>query len=256
MDGMKPKEEDAVGCDQPETAVWRNQPARVMIAIPTRGDIRPETALWLVHAVRQETECNYRATVEVYVGPFPIDHMRNLLVRRFLETDNDYLFFLDSDCEPDPDTLRRLLAHDKDIVGSVCPAFMYPDDKSEPIVAYAAYVMDASKWPPRRLVVPLGAERTPDGLMEVDALGGSGVLIKRHVLETMSYPWFLVCVDPDNGDIVYGEDSFFCLKAREEGFRVWADYGCVQKHYKTVPLAPGMSTRGRLVGRRSLARQG
>lgn len=168
---------------QADSATPEDHPARVMITIPTKGDIRPETALWLAHAVAEGPESRYQATPDIYVGPWPVDCMRNWLVRRFLESDNEYLFFLDSDCEPEPGTIRRLLDHDKAIVASVYPGNARCDSGDR--VVYLAFFMDWSTPSARTIALPPDAAWLPDGLMEVDAVGGSGVLIKRHVLETM-----------------------------------------------------------------------
>jgi hypothetical protein len=49
------------------------------------------------------------------------------------------------------------------------------------------------------------------------------------VLEKIGYPWFLTLIPGEkdiNGNILYnitGEDTFFCNRARDEGFKIFAD---------------------------------
>jgi hypothetical protein len=49
------------------------------------------------------------------------------------------------------------------------------------------------------------------------------------VLEKIGYPWFLTLIPGDkdaDGNIIYnitGEDTFFCNRARNEGFKIFAD---------------------------------
>ena len=53
------------------------------------------------------------------------------------------------------------------------------------------------------------------GLAEVDAVGFGALLMRLDVLEGMEYPFFSFdrC----------GEDIYFCVKAKEKGFKVWLD---------------------------------
>jgi hypothetical protein len=74
------------------------------------------------------------------------------------------------------------------------------------------------------------------GLQEVDGCGATGVLIKRHVLETMEPPWFKMQYKEDGCSLYLGEDYWFCTKAKEYGFKVWADFDLRQTHIKTVAL--------------------
>ena len=57
--------------------------------------------------------------------------------------------------------------------------------------------------------------QAPDGLAEVDAVGFGALLMRLDVLEGMEYPFFSFdrC----------GEDIYFCVKAKEKGFKVWLD---------------------------------
>lgn len=125
----------------------------------------------------------------------------NSLVRGM---DGDWLWILGDDHVFDPDLLQRLLAHDLDVVVPLCLKRAPPYD---PVVyshqnedgAYVGFV-DL----PRR------------GLAEIHAAGSAGMLVRRHVLETIGDPVF-----ESHGGM--NEDLTFCAKVREAGFRIWVD---------------------------------
>ena len=59
--------------------------------------------------------------------------------------------------------------------------------------------------------------------MEVYAVGGAGLLIKKHVLEAIGDPYFET----------YGkqnEDLEFCRKIRNAGYKIHVDTGCLLGH--------------------------
>ena len=60
------------------------------------------------------------------------------------------------------------------------------------------------------------------GLQEVTACGFGCVLIKGEVLRKMEYPHFVYKSAIDHAH-THSEDVYFCLKAKENGFRVWCD---------------------------------
>jgi len=54
-------------------------------------------------------------------------------------------------------------------------------------------------------------------LTRVHAAGSAGMLIRRHVFEALSDPWFRPA--PDAAGL--NEDLYFCQQAREAGFQIW-----------------------------------
>ena len=69
------------------------------------------------------------------------------------------------------------------------------------------------------------------GVQKVDAVGGSGLLIERRVLEEYGPPWFL-CEYDERGLLSKSEDFWFCERAKERGHDIWADCELVQAHIK------------------------
>ena len=131
-----------------------------------------------------------------------IARQRNIAVESM---HGEWLLFVDSDMRQRPDTLDRLLAVDRPIVsavalertgaGAVCAIRTF-----EPTVRWA---LD---------------DLPPDGALPVLAAGTGCLLIRRPVLEALAPLWF-TC-----GQLVVDcitEDTDFCLRAAEAGFRTY-----------------------------------
>ena len=68
-----------------------------------------------------------------------------------------------------------------------------------------------------------------DGLVEVAGCGFGCCLVKGEVFRRMEYPHFYYQSALDHKNTV-SEDVYFCKKARDLGFRVWADTTIVCDH--------------------------
>jgi len=148
----------------------------------------------------------HKMNAEVIRASFgPIHEMRNTIVLRALEMDCTHLIFLDADMVYPRDTITKLVAHDKEIVGALtfkrCPDFNPLCFSGEPFKMTQ--------------IDPI-----PEELFEVTATGTGCLMIKTHVFENLDYPWFEF--DQHEGKLV-GEDINFCYKAREKGFKVYVD---------------------------------
>ena len=81
----------------------------VLISVVTRNEIWADTCRWLL-------DCGHG--VDIVSTPLPLVHARNLAVRHFLESGCDFMYTLDADCVPAPNTIERLLAYDLDVAVS------------------------------------------------------------------------------------------------------------------------------------------
>jgi len=150
--------------------------------------------------------CNYKM-----ISVDKVHHVaRNEIMQHFLETNMNYLLFIDSDMIWEPDSLElayNLIQHPQvDIVTGIYftkGAPHLPVIKKLDLEAgcYNIFV----EW-----------ENNP---FEVDGAGMGFMLISRAVLEAMKQP---MCTW-DGG---FSEDLNFCLKAKKDhGFRIWAHPG-------------------------------
>ena len=143
---------------------------------------------------------------------------RNWLVRHMRSLPDPkitHILWLDDDHVFPADTLIRLLAHDKDIVGCM-------HRQRRPPYRFVGALLDSTVNP-----------CTTGGLHRAAMLGGGLLLVKRHVYETLESPWYRETSDParagtdsndpDNVDGDISEDVYFCRTAQKAGFELWCD---------------------------------
>ena len=161
---------------------------------------------------------------------FPVDVARNEIVRKVLAEGCDYLFFADCDHVFQPDTLGRLLAHDKPVISGRYHM------RREPYhcVGYVKH-----RWmtgPHAYAPVHYGA-----GVFEIERGGAGCLLIRRDVLETIEDRigpnWFRYQRGPEPPhDFTVSEDFWFWQQAREAGFSCWMDWDVEAGHLQTFAV--------------------
>ncbi len=157
-----------------------------------------------------------------------IAEKRNHIIEEFLRSECEYLFSLDSDMTPRPDSVRRLLEHQKDIVGALyCTRF-----PSFPVTAGRRTSPDGRGHIDGGLGWPISPGQ---GLQRVDAAGIGAMLIGRRVLQTLEPPW---CEWPQPMGGTLDDSIAFCDKARTAGFELWTDSDLEVGHLITWPVTP------------------
>lgn len=186
---------------------------RIAILIPARGQMEVATAFDLV-AMCAYTIKNTKHDIDLFTsaGTLIFDQ-RNNLVKTALEVKADYLLFVDADMRFPKDTLLKLMAHDKDIIG------VNATTRSEPVkpTAKNIHINDDGSvdWMPIY-------SNAMSGIEKADGIGCGVMLIKRKVIEGMEEPYFYFEQLP--GNKLLGEDIYFCVKAKDAGFETWVDH--------------------------------
>lgn len=193
---------------------------RVFIAVPNGGKIVAELAVLLV-----AWSHNPRFVIKLYTPKniFPLDAARNHCVAKFLETDCDYLLWVDDDIVPPETALDALLKADKDIIGAVCFAMKYEHGVGFPYPVTLRYNED------KQYVLYYGK-----GIEEVDATGGAFVLFKRKVYEAIERPYAFHYYR--NGTLALTCDFDVFQKAQAAGFKLFIDFGVICDHIRTASL--------------------
>ena len=126
---------------------------------------------------------------------------RNQIVAAAQAAKATHLLFLDTDLVFPADTLIRLLAHDRDIVGGV-------------------YRQRVPPFHP--LGVTFEGEHTfvTNGLRRMKIMPTGCLLIRMSVFDRLTKPFFNTRVE---GEKIVGEDVDFCLRAAAAGFEIWCD---------------------------------
>ncbi len=159
---------------------------------------------------------------------YPIDVSRDHLVKKALEEKVNFVFFLDTDVLPHPQTLVRLLASNLPIISGLywtkaklpC-AYKFTKDPNHAGGFDPNHVesMDPATFSPRP--------------MEVDAVGAGCLLIDARVFNIIPEPWFqwnMLPWVPQEESAGHSEDINFCLKAKQYGFPIYLDAGARCKH--------------------------
>lgn len=177
---------------------------KVALGLPTNRLVKPKTAKSLLDLVNQ-TKHEYKIIVSI--RGYNTAENRNYISAQAVNAGCDYIFMVDDDMIYEPDTLEKLLAHKKDIIGGM---YFTKYEKQAPVIEY------------------LDDER-PEALFECGSLGGGLMLIKCDVFKKISQPWYGY-VWNDNGSIKESNDWYFCHKAKDSGFKIWCDPEVKAKH--------------------------
>ena len=168
----------------------------ILIGVPCGENVKARTAFSLF---------NLRGgpSLSMEIGA-DIAYNRNKLVMQALKGDYTHIFFVDSDMVFEKDTIEKMRAQNKDIVGLAA---------------------NRRKLPLESVVKPLHKDDEnkplPTVVFEAASCGTGVMLIKTDVFRKIPAPWFDFEYD-EKGDRV-GEDVGFCRKAREAGYKIWVD---------------------------------
>ena len=179
---------------------------KITIGIPTNRGVKAKTTLSLLE-MRSKDDFHFVVATEGYT----ISENRAYIATQALKNNSDYLLFFDDDMVFPPDTLERLLDHQKDVIGVASNSRMLP-------LKTTVQLLDGT--------VPV---EFPKELLEVKQVGTVIMLIKMEVFEKIDKPYFNT-KSHENGFTLMGEDAWFCEKAREKGFKIWCDGTLAVKH--------------------------
>lgn len=189
------------------------------VAVVHKGALCDELVGWL-RALPQSVSV-------ICLRGYEIAAQRNVAVRQM---QGNWLLFVDSDMAPLDDTLERLLAHRRPVIGAVMidrHSLMICTTKTfEPTVRY-----DLSEVRPER------------GAMAVLATGTGCLLVHRRVFDAMHDPWF-TC-----GQLVLDcitEDTEFCIRAAEAGFATYLACDVRVGHVVSGILWPSLDNAARI----------
>lgn len=182
----------------------------VMIGIPT---IKPVSFEWSLMFKRLIIPPN---TDIVSNKGVPIDVAREEIAKSFLNSNKEWLFYLDSDVYIEPNTLLLMMQKSYPILSGLYFT-RYP-----PIQPACWRLTDQGK-------VPINFKY--GDIVEADAAGAGCLLIHRMVLENIKPPYFEWTVGkrPEKYESM-SEDFYFFRKIKEKGFKLLVDTSIQCKH--------------------------
>lgn len=187
---------------------------KVGICIPSRGEMTIGTAFDLAVMCGNDSRHRKGHQAIYTVNGTLIFDQREKLAAEALKENCDYILWIDADMRFPRDTIQRLIAHDKPIVG------VNATTRSIPVRSTAKnleidFENKVNHWRPV-------SSKNKTGLEQVTAIGCGVMMVKREVFEKTPRPWFWFEVLP--GDKLLGEDVYFCVKAHDAGFSTWVDH--------------------------------
>lgn len=198
----------------------------IFIALPAYDF---KVSLRLAVSLARFAQAAPRYGIDIQIGSIcgcsVVSRARNLLVQDMLDSPCDYLLFIDSDINFEPDDIIRLMA--------------WAEDPKKGIVAAVPRTRSEDKVYITNLEYDENGELTMNGmgLVRAERVATAFMLIRREVLVTMAeanpdwkyydkrsdrvVPCLFDFKLAEEGYI--GEDFLFCDRARELGFEVWID---------------------------------
>ncbi len=268
----------------------------IYVASPSLGSLHVGLAKWLLG---QALRNRYKLTWDTPCELRGIDWARNFCAQKFLETDCDYLAFVDSDVVPH-ERFLDLVELNKPIVagntfcfrqGDLMPSIWQRAEceecRNREHFKRTGRILDASMfkcsesgtllvWNPFNSVWNVAVEdecrckgtnrdpwvyriherssEPPRGPFQCDAAGGATLIIHRDVFEKLSQSPFGLSQDStkeaksrvqwpffrflykESMEQLLAEDLYFCWRAKEAGFEIWADLEIASRHWKQIDL--------------------
>lgn len=145
----------------------------------------------------------------------------------------DWLWLMGDDHRFGPDILMALLDRKVEIVA---PVVGQRGEPFRPVCYKRAVPMGKDNqmytWE------MLGAEHPNGGLIEVDAAGSAGMLIRKWVFDALPKPWFAYTP-------FTSEDIGFCVNARAGGYKIHVDLDHTMSHITPCDLEPTRNAEGK-----------
>jgi hypothetical protein len=190
-----------------KSSMWSGEKVKLAILVPTRDSVYSNFAYCLTQLVKTTSEVGIETFI-FFDSSTILLNQRNNLLEQARRIDADYILWLDSDMMFPSTTAVRLIQHNVDIV-----ACNY-SKRTKPMktVAYTN-LNDWNSWLPME---------PKDELIKVEGVGMGCMLMKLHVFDQLSKPYFEFKYKADTDDY-FGEDFILLGKLRELNYEIYID---------------------------------
>ena len=146
-------------------------------------------------------------------GRMLVTYARETMAEEAIKMGADFILFIDDDMLVPKDLFPHLIKHanDADIIAPLCFQRLPPYN---PVLYSMSHTVDEKGT--ITVKTDCMKDYTINGLFYPDAVGFGVVLIKTEVLKKVAKPWFF-------SNTSLGEDIYFCLKAKQKGFKLLVD---------------------------------
>lgn len=178
---------------------------KILIAVPTYENICPEVFKAIYDLDKDKHIVDFD-----FVKGYDTVTARNNIVIQAMKKEYDYIMMVDNDTIIPKDALLNMLDPQEDIVIGFCPV---KNTKNKSSALWSIKPMyHALKYT---------EIRTAENRIELRKGGMACVLIKTDVFAKVPFPWFYFEQRQDGLHV--SEGYYFCEKARECGYQIWAD---------------------------------
>ena len=192
---------------------------RVLIGLSTGEHIRKADFLPYFLGLQKPNDC----LISTIHGQSPA-RSRNIIIEQALNNKCSHVFFIDDDMAMPPDTLIRLLAHDKDVVTGLYLMRSYPHF---PVIFDEAFENGFNKH--------IYLEDNQEGLIPITNCGLGCVLINTRIFEHLEKPYVRLGEVEKDG---WSDDIGFFNRVREAGFSLYCDLDVKVGHMTSMMLWP------------------
>jgi hypothetical protein len=188
---------------------------KVAICTPHHGEVKAHYAFSLAQMMEHCARQAPRIEAKLFMlSSSLLPKARTLLAEQALAWGADWLLWIDADHLFPPDSLPRLLASGRDVVGANYPRRMSPGGPT------AAVFTASGETRPVRTTAKKARSRIVE---EVGALGLGLCLMRASLFERIARPWFQVIAN-ESGEFL-GEDGWFFQHLKAAGVPIHVDHG-------------------------------
>ena len=166
---------------------------------------------------------------------------RNIYIDEFLHNKEHarktHIFFLDDDSPPlENEAIIKLLMHNKPVICAPTPICRYLLGQQQ-IAFYwnTQGLADGHTEDVPQFKIYQGDE-LPKRLFKCYRTGGTGLLVRRDVLERLKPPYQVTTYNETWTGVIKSEDTYFSDLIRKAGFEIWADGNTVCHHYHRLDI--------------------
>lgn len=179
---------------------------KILLGMPCVKEITTKTVISLLATVKKG------AVEPMIVEGSLVYDARDAIATYAVENDYDYILYVDSDMVFSAEDVKRLVAHDTDIVSG-----LYVTRQGENNNVLYDRIIKRRRFPYR--APKLIEDKATSGYAEIAACGFGFCLIKTEVIKTM-LKRYKSLFEPKWG---LGEDIAFCVRARKCGYKIFTD---------------------------------
>ena len=178
---------------------------KIAIGMACNRQIQAKTVTSLLELI---THSEYELYFVIGAEGYTISENRSYVVAQARQNKCTHLLFIDDDMIFPPDTLERLMKHEKEIIGTL---------------------YHSRKLPLTPTVTLLEGTEMPKELFKAKAVATGVMLINLDIFNKIDKPYFNTEVH-ENGFTLMGEDYWFCRQAERKGIDIYCDPTITIKH--------------------------